>query len=436
MKNRNWRKAVALPLVAMLATALTACGSDESGGKAPEGKTDGEKVTLRFSWWGSEVRHKALLEAIDIYTEANPNVVIEPEYGGFEGYYQKLVTQFAGGTAPDLTPLSVDWIDEIAVKGDLVLDLNTLKDYLNLDAFDKEFLDSYAVYDGKLVGLPMGANGMITLYNKEFFDRFDIAHDTVWDWETIHTIGKQVHEKDANAYLLGMFDYRIFLQPFVNQLTGNQWIQNDKTVGFAEEDVTKAFSYYQQLIADGVIQPVAESSLYPDMADNLQWQNGNIGMMFTLASTIAKVKTYTPGVDVAMFPVPSDAKTSAVLVNPSNPLAINKKSKHPEEAAKFASWLLTSEEASLVLKDVFSVPVVKANADKLVEEGLIDPTVAKAVDLALSNPGEPVNGLSSNQELNQIAQDILERVAFGKVAPDAAASELTERLKDKLALIK
>ncbi|MDF2834589.1 MAG: extracellular solute-binding protein family 1 [Paenibacillus sp.] len=436
MMNGNWKRAVALPLVAMLAATLAACGSNESGGNAAEDTTEGEKVTLRFSWWGSEVRHKALLEAIDMYTEANPNVVIEPEYSGFEGYYQKLVTQFAGGTAPDLTPLSVDWIEELAVKGDLVLDLNTLKDYLNLDAFDKEFLDSYTMYDGKLVGLPMGANGMVTLYNKAFFERFDIAEDTVWDWDKIHTIGKQVHEKDANAYLLGMFDHRIFLQPFVNQLTGNQWIQDDKTVGFAEEDVAKAFSYYQQLIADGVIQPVAESSLYPDMADNLQWQNGNIGMMFTLASTIAKVKTFTPEVDAAMFPVPSGAKTSAVLVNPSNPLAINKKTKHPEEAAKFASWLLTSEEASLVLKDVFSVPVVKANADRLVEKSLIDPTVAKAVDLALSNPGEPVNGLSSNQELNQISQDILEKVAFGKLTPDAAASELTERLKDKLSLIK
>ena len=434
MKLKRFSKWAGLLCLALTVAVTAACSSDSGSSGAEEAKE--EKATLRFSWWGSEVRHQALLEAIDLYMEKNPNVTIEPEYGGFDGYYQKLVTQFAGGTAPDLTPLSVDWIEEIAVKGNLVLDLNTLKDHLNLDAFDAEFLNDYATFDGKLVGLPMGANGIVTLYNREFFEKFGIPENTKWDWNTIHEIGKKVHEQDPDAYLLGLFDYRIFLQPFVNQLTGNQWINDDKSLGFDAAAAEKAFAYYRQLLDDGVIQPVEESSLYPDLAENLQWQNGNIGMMFTLASTIAKVKSYTPDVGVSMFPVPADAKTSAVLVNPSNPLAINKDTKYPEEAAKFASWLLTDPEAARILKDVYSVPAATANAAMLAEEGLIDPTVAEAVEIALSNPGAPVNGLSNNNELNQISQDILERVAFRKLEPAQAAEELTSRLADKLQTIK
>ncbi|MBN2981125.1 MULTISPECIES: ABC transporter substrate-binding protein [Cohnella] len=434
MKLKRFSKWAGLLCLALTVAVTAACSSDSGSSGAEEAKE--EKATLRFSWWGSEVRHQALLEAIDLYMEKNPNVTIEPEYGGFDGYYQKLVTQFAGGTAPDLTPLSVDWIEEIAVKGNLVLDLNTLKDHLNLDAFDAEFLNDYATFDGKLIGLPMGANGIVTLYNREFFEKFGISENTKWDWNTIHEIGKKVHEQDPDAYLLGLFDYRIFLQPFVNQLTGNQWINDDKSLGFDAAAAEKAFAYYRQLLDDGVIQPVEESSLYPDLAENLQWQNGNIGMMFTLASTIAKVKSYTPDVGVSMFPVPADAKTSAVLVNPSNPLAINKDTKYPEEAAKFASWLLTDPEAARILKDVYSVPAATANAAMLAEEGLIDPTVAEAVEIALSNPGAPVNGLSNNNELNQISQDILERVAFRKLEPAQAAEELTSRLADKLQTIK
>lgn len=434
MKLKRFSKWAGLLCLALTVAVTAACSSDSGSSGAEEAKE--EKATLRFSWWGSEVRHQALLEAIDLYMEKNPNVTIEPEYGGFDGYYQKLVTQFAGGTAPDLTPLSVDWIEEIAVKGNLVLDLNTLKDHLNLDAFDAEFLNDYATFDGKLIGLPMGANGIVTLYNREFFEKFGISENTKWDWNTIREIGKKVHEQDPDAYLLGLFDYRIFLQPFVNQLTGNQWINDDKSLGFDAAAAEKAFAYYRQLLDDGVIQPVEESSLYPDLAENLQWQNGNIGMMFTLASTIAKVKSYTPDVGVSMFPVPADAKTSAVLVNPSNPLAINKDTKYPEEAAKFASWLLTDPEAARILKDVYSVPAATANAAMLAEEGLIDPTVAEAVEIALSNPGAPVNGLSNNNELNQISQDILERVAFRKLEPAQAAEELTSRLVDKLQTIK
>ncbi len=395
-----------------------------------------EEATLRFSWWGSEGRHKALLEAIKVYMDKNPHITIEAEYGGFDGYYQKLVTQFAGGTAPDLTPLSVDWIDEISVKRDLVYDLNELKEYINIGAFDADFLSRYAVFENKLVGLPMGVNGMTIAYNKQFFERFNIPEDTKWDWETIHSVGKRVHEEDPKAYLLGLLDYRGFLQPYVNQITGNQWVNNDHSLGFDAATAGEAFAYYKKLLDDGVLQPVEESALYPDVSENPQWINGDIGMTFTLASTVTRFKASIADLAVSMFPVPADAKTSAILVNPSNPLAINKASEHPEEAAKFASWLLTDIEAAAILGDIYSVPAVKASMDSVVEKQLIDTTVAEAVELALQNPGNPVNGISGNNELAQLTKDYMEKVAFGKITPEQAGQELVDRTIDKLKTLK
>ncbi|MBW7460539.1 extracellular solute-binding protein, partial [Paenibacillus sepulcri] len=291
-----------------------------------------EKVTLRFAWWGSEDRHKALLAAIDAYTKKNPNITIEPEYSGFDGYYQKLVTQLSGGTAPDLTPLSVDWIDDIAVKGNLVLDLYSQKQNINLDAFDPDFLNKYTVFDQKLVGLPMGVNGMVIAYNKDFFKKFGIPEDTNWDWAKIDEIGRKVHQQDPDAYLLASLDVRGFLQPYVRQQTNKQWIQDDKTLGFDQAVLTDALTYYKKLLDDGVLEPLAESSLYPDITQNTAWQKGNIGLSFGLASTLVALKSVIPNIDVTTYPIPANAKTSAVLVNPSNPLAINKASKHPEEA--------------------------------------------------------------------------------------------------------
>ncbi|MNC27146.1 putative ABC transporter substrate-binding protein YesO [compost metagenome] len=155
-------------------------------------------------------------------------------------------------------------------------------------------------------------------------------------------------------------------------------------------------------------------------------------MIFGLASTLTKLKSFIPAIDVATYPIPENAKTSAVLVNPSNPLAINKKSKHPEEAAKFAGWLLTDPEAAMILRDVYSVPPVEKNAQMLAEKNLIDPTVAKAVSLALANPGDPVNGISGNQELSKMAEDYLQQVGYGKFSPEAAAQELIRRMNEKL----
>lgn len=432
-----------LGMAGLLALTAAACqsapapsaSSPAAGGEqAPAAKP--ENATLRFSWWGSENRHKALLSAIELYMQKNPHVKIEPEYGGFDGYYQKLVTQFAGGTAPDLTPLSYDWIDEIAVKGDLVLDLNTQKEHINLQAFDAEFLQKYTTFNNKLVGLPMGLNGMVGVTNKDFFKKHNIPEDTVWDWKTLHEIGKRVHQEDKNDYLLSSLDYRGFLQPYVNQLSGNQWIKDDYTLGFDRAMLQDALTYYKSLLDDGVMQPVSESSLYPDISTNPLWLKGNLGIVFSLSSTITRLQANVPNVNVTMYPIPQNAKTSGVLVNPSNPLAINKATKHPAEAAKFASWLLTDPEAAKILLDVYSIPAVENNAKTLAEQNLINPLVTKGVELAMQRPGDPLNGISGNKELSQITEDLMQQVAFGKLSPEQAAEQLSSRLTDKLKTLK
>lgn len=62
----------------------------------------GESVTLRFAWWGGDDRHTATLKAIEEYQKINPNVKIEAEYQGYDGYNDKILTQLAGGTQPDI----------------------------------------------------------------------------------------------------------------------------------------------------------------------------------------------------------------------------------------------------------------------------------------------------------------------------------------------
>ena len=92
---------MALSLAAVMAVSLAACGgssagesgSGENSGGNSGGNTDAsgasgssgdEKVELKFSWWGGDARHQAMLNAIELYQEKNPNVVVEGEYQGFK----------------------------------------------------------------------------------------------------------------------------------------------------------------------------------------------------------------------------------------------------------------------------------------------------------------------------------------------------------------
>lgn len=130
-------------------------------------KAASNKVTLRFMWWGGEARHKATLAAIQAYMKKYPNVRINAEYGGIEGYMQKLITQLVGRTAPDIIQIDVTWIGELSAQGDFFADLKTFKE-VNLKPFEEKFLKDWCYSNGKLIGLPTGVNASVLQYNKEF----------------------------------------------------------------------------------------------------------------------------------------------------------------------------------------------------------------------------------------------------------------------------
>jgi len=61
---------------------------------------EGEKVTIRFSWWTNPTRTKMTQEAIKLFEEKHPDIDVVMEYSSWDSYWQKLATQTAGGALP------------------------------------------------------------------------------------------------------------------------------------------------------------------------------------------------------------------------------------------------------------------------------------------------------------------------------------------------
>lgn len=94
---KKFRKLLSLAMAAVLAVSMSACTGMPGAADEPEtsgsatGTSGDEQITLRFSWWGDNLRHEATLAAIEKYQELHPNVKIEGEYGGYTGFYEKLI---------------------------------------------------------------------------------------------------------------------------------------------------------------------------------------------------------------------------------------------------------------------------------------------------------------------------------------------------------
>ncbi|BFT70124.1 ABC transporter substrate-binding protein [Paenibacillus sp. P36] len=442
---KKTKKLVGFAVVLSLLTAsLAACGSSDTpsaqGGNG--GKSDPSKpINLRFAWWGSDSRHKATLDVINLYKQKNPNVTIEAEYGGFDGYEQKMKTQLAGGSAPDIMQLDQPWLAELTTGNELLLDLNNQKS-IELKNFDANYLKNFVTYNNKIVGLPMGTNGRTLVFNKTLADKLGIKLDQPWTWDRVLEEGKKLHEKDSKLYLMNsdLGVIQVMFTSMLRQRTNTPLIKDDYTLAYSKEQATEAFDWIQKAYKAGVFQPLGESQLFSGKTDqNPKWINQELVAVEGWSSEVTKFKDTLPKGSEIQSVLPasfSDAKTGAAVIRPSMVVAVNKRSENQEEAMKFVNWMLSDPEAAKVLGDVRAVPAVEATKTAIVQANKLDKNVADAVDLASKSQAIPDNAISQNSQVGDILKDLIQRVAFDKATPAAAADELIKRQTDKLKELK
>jgi multiple sugar transport system substrate-binding protein len=132
-------------------------GSKAAGGGAAAG-------TMALAFWGNPTRNKNTQDEIDAYVRAHPDVKIAGQPGDFASYWDKLATQTAGGTAPDIIQMDMAYIAEYGHRGAL-LDLSGV----DTSKFVEGTVDSGKI-DGKLVGINAGINSLVIMANPTLFE--------------------------------------------------------------------------------------------------------------------------------------------------------------------------------------------------------------------------------------------------------------------------
>ena len=127
-----------------------------SAASASSSSTGGSRSTLRFTWWGTDSRHKTTQKVIDAYEAEHPNVTINGEFGEWAGYWDKLATAVAARDAPDIIQMDEKYLRDYAGRGAL-LDLKTSPTCSRTGEFDENALKS-GEFDGGLYGLTTGVN--------------------------------------------------------------------------------------------------------------------------------------------------------------------------------------------------------------------------------------------------------------------------------------
>lgn len=445
-------------LVTMLLLGIVGCGSNSTAQRSTDQgstaqvstaqastdqKDTGKAITMRMSWWGGESRHKATLKAIEQYQAKNPNIKIQGEYGGWDGYLEKLTTQLAAGTAPDIMQTDYQFLDQFSKQESLFVDLATNKN-MDLKGFDADFLNGLKTPSGKLIGAPTGINASAFFLNKNLADKVGIDYSKQLTWDRLLEEGKKLHSAHSDMYLLNMtidLDLKDYIfEPYLFNITGNRLVNDDYTIGFDRDSLIKTFKYINSLYDNGVMQPVAETANIKSGTkfQNPKWLNNQIVGILSVNSFYVTIKKSLPNNEIIVvdFPATKGVKNSGILLRPTNMLSVNANSKSVDEAVKFVSWFFNDTEAVKTLGLERSIPAVESARQTLLNDGVIDKQFDYSVKYATENQGLPQSFVSLNAEIQKIENDILAKLAFKEWTPEKASDEMLKQIPAKLSELK
>lgn len=395
---------------------------------------------LRMSWWGGDSRHIATQEAVKVCGEKYGHT-ISPEFTGWDGHFQKVATQLAGGTEADIMQINWPWLPIFSEEGTGFADLNDFSDTIDLSQWSEDELAA-TTRNGHLNGLPASVSGRLFFFNKTTWDKAGLALPTTM--EEVMAAGPIFAEKLGDNYypLEGIgLDASLMIQMIVTQQTGKSFINPETNeVQWTAEELQAGIDMYQKMVDEHVVKS------WPDMAaagnvplfENADWSNGMIGGSYQWDTTYSKINDpLTEGqelVAVGLLRV-DGAQNDGVYRKPSMVFSISSHSDKQQAAAEVLNCLLNEPEGITAMGSERGVPSSNAAASQLLETGGIEQIQVDAQDMVMAAEAPAISPFNEDPDVRAGIEDTLELFAYGELDSAEASEEIlmlvNEAMEDK-----
>jgi multiple sugar transport system substrate-binding protein len=410
---------------------LTACAPGAGGGGGGGGEAGA--TTMALAWWGNPTRNKNTQAMIDAYTKANPNVKIEAQPGEGASYWDKLATQTAGGQAPDIIQMDMNFIAEYGTRGALL----DLKD-VDVSKFREGTVDSGRIND-TLVGVNAGINSALLFANPKVFEKakMDLPDDTTWTWDQLMEVGAEVASKAGVPFgVAGLVNSDPLFATFLRQ-QGKELFTPDG-LGFEAAEAQAWYDLmvkFQKAKALGSPEQVSEEAGKP--LDQSALVVGTAAIQYWNSNQLEAVSNAAGGELMEMLRGPSmtgKATDRKTWYKASMLWSASAKSKNPEAAVAWINWYANSPEAGNIEKAERGIP---PNTELLaaVQPNLsaAQQRVAKyitdiAPEVATTPIAPPPGGGTIADKLLRHGIDVL----FGRASTADAAQKFVDEVKSDL----
>ena len=392
---------------------------------------------MALAWWGNPTRNKNTQAEIDAYLKAHPDVKITGQPGDFASYWDKLATQTAGGTAPDIIQMDMAYIAEYGHRGAL-LDVSGV----DTSKFVEGTVDSGKI-DGKLVGINAGINSLVIMANPSIFEKakIDIPDDETWTWDSMMEVAAEVAKKTSVPFgLSGLIGSDVGLGTWLRQ-NGKELFTADG-LGF---DVAEAQGWLDAMVkaqkdgALGSVQQISQegsgSSAKP-LAQSA-FVVGSAALYVSNSNQLEAVDAAAGGTQMKLLRLPSVTGKAAerkAWYKASMLWSVSARSRNPDAAIAWINWWSNTSDAAGIDKAERGIPC-NSEMQTFVTPQLsaAQKTVAKFIadikpELGTTPIAPPPGGGKLGDVLFRYATDVL----FGKSSTADAAKGFVDEMKSDL----
>lgn len=352
-------------------------------------------------------------EVATAFEAANPDIKINVEVVPWDTLLQRLTTDIAGGSSPDISIIGTRWLLDFAAQGIA----EPVDAYLTPE-FKSTFIDTFmapSVMDGKIMGLPVAASARAMMVNLDLYEKAGATPPKTWDEfyaasQKIATLpdtfafGLQGKEIETDAY----FYYSLWTH-------GGEILNADGTSGLDSPAALEAATLYKKMIDEGLTQP-SPTNYNREEVFNL-FKQGKVGTIFTFPMLIPQLKEEAPDLKYQILPFPEGSAKATYGV--TDTLMLFADSDVKDAAWKFIEFAYQDEWRSKFDHAEGFLPVTKGVAAE--EYYTTDPDVA---GFAAGLPYAKFAPTIANwEEIADVTVRTMQQIYLGEVAPGVALKD-------------
>ncbi|MFA6844681.1 MAG: extracellular solute-binding protein [Sphaerochaetaceae bacterium] len=388
---------------------------------------------MRLAWWGNPTRDERTIKVADLYMGAHPKVKIETETTGWAGYWDKMNTQAAAASLPDLMQhdyaYMLQWVQR---KQLLPLDEYVQSGVLDLSNVDASYLQPGKV-DGKLYGVNLGSNAVCLTYDPAVLAKAGIPEpdSTTWTWEDFEKMALTIYQK-TGVKTMPFFttDPKVGFDNMIRQTGASTYAKNGGGLGFTDTTVLKEYYAIQlRLLASGALIDPETAFINVTQAES-EFAKGHSWVEWIWSNQyVATQAGANRPLKLALLPQIKNPKQKGTFIKASMFFAIPASAKNPKDAAAFISYFTNDLAANEVLMGERGVPVatkVRTQLSKEVNE--VNQQIFQLIDLAGKNssPIDPPDPSKGGEFLKMFRDETME-ILMKKVSIDEGVKSIMEQ---------